>query len=362
MIFSEAKKRIAKVRFSFFLYEVALVFVFIFLLLLIPITLFELLAPQESIFGGILFYGLRGAFIFFGIPLILYLTNLIFESQKSKVIIEEDISPAIGHLRLFKMSKNNYKYQILYGLLIFFLLFLPMDFITYLIVPDMVGYQSAVIGSTNVNYYLGASYNNYFIFLISATIIQISVAFAEETITRALVAKRGSEYFFKMSAVMISSLYFGFAHLFYIVRSNLLFGPTWHPVIWAVEAFIIGIVLAIIVIRKKWIFPAIIAHTLNNIVAAHTIRNFWQGQSFLITTFTVYIPLFIVGILFVVICFLLVWPLSSVKKGLSNGFRMFKKYFKRDSREETKGDTVFRVLIDIFIGFLIFLMGILLSV
>ncbi|MFX1326301.1 MAG: hypothetical protein ACFE8N_15230, partial [Promethearchaeota archaeon] len=84
MIFSETKKRIAKVRFSFFLYEVALVFVFIFLLLLIPLTLFELLTPEESIFGGVLFYGLRGVFIFLGVPLILYLTNLIFESQKSK--------------------------------------------------------------------------------------------------------------------------------------------------------------------------------------------------------------------------------------------------------------------------------------
>ena len=140
---------------------------------------------------------------------------------------------------------------------------------------------------------------------------------------------------------------------------------SWYPILWFFQAFIIGIILSLLVLRKKWILPAIIAHALNNIVAAHTIWSFWQyypNFSFQVLAFFVYIPLFIIGILFIIVCLLLVWPLSSVKRGISNGFALFKTYFKRDTEEKTIGDTLFRVFFDILIGCLIFLMGFLIAV
>ena len=82
MIFSTQKKKIAKVRFIFFLYEIALVFVFLFVLLIIPVFLLPLIAEEGSNLYGILFYLIRAIIVFLGIPLILYLTNLLFESQK----------------------------------------------------------------------------------------------------------------------------------------------------------------------------------------------------------------------------------------------------------------------------------------
>ena len=105
MIFSTQKKKIAKVRFIFFLYEIALVFVFLFVLLIIPVFLLPLIAEEGSNLYGILFYLIRAIIVFLGIPLILYLTNLLFESQK-KMILEEDITPATGHLKLFKVTKK----------------------------------------------------------------------------------------------------------------------------------------------------------------------------------------------------------------------------------------------------------------
>jgi len=355
MVFSDAKKRIAKKRFTFFLYDVAIVFVFIFILLIIPLFTVPLITEEGSVLYGILFYVIRTIIIFLGIPLILYLTNLIFEFQKKKVIINEDISPATGHLKLFKVTKKNYKYQILYGFLIFFLVFLPIDFFTYLFIPEIVGYQAVVLGIKDTNYYLFA--NDYFIFLISAIIIQISVSVTEETIARGFLAKRGSEYFLKMSAVIISSLYFGLGHLAYMLEFI-----SWYPILWFFQAFIIGIILSLVVLRKKWILPVIIAHALNNIVAAHTIWSFWQGISFQVVAFYLYMPLFFYGILFIIVCLILVWPISSVKRGFSNGFRLFKTYFKRDTEEKTIGDTLFRVFFDILIGCLIFLMGFLVAV
>ncbi len=354
MVFSNAKKRIAKKRFTFFLYDVALVFVFIFIILIIPLFIVPLIAEEFSVLFGILFYVIRAIIIFLGIPLILYLTNLIFEFQKKKVIIDEDISPATGHLKLFKVTKKNYKYQILYGFLIFFLVFLPMDFFTYLLIPETIGYQAAVLFKTT-NFYLLEP--NYFLFLTSAIIIQISVSVTEETISRGFLAKRGSEYFFKMSAVIISSLYFGLGHFAYMLEFISL-----YPVLWFFQAFIIGIILSLVVLRKKWILPVIIAHALNNIVATHTIWSFWQGNSFQVVALYVYMPLFFYGVLFIVVCLLLVWPLSSVKRGISNGFALFKTYFKRDTEEKTIGDTLFRVFFDILIGCLIFLMGFLIAI
>jgi len=357
MVFSDAKKRIARKRFTFFLYDVALVFVFIFILLIIPLFTVPLIVKENSVLYGILFYVIRAIIIFLGIPLILYLTNLIFEFQKKKVIIDEDISPATGHLKLFKVTKKNYKYQILYGFLIFFLVFLPMDFFTYLFIPEIVGYQSVVLGIRTTNYYLSPFTNDYFVFLTSAIIIQISVSITEETIARGFLAKRGSEYFLKMSAVIISSLYFGLGHFAYML--NII---SWYPVLWFFQAFIIGIILSLVVLRKKWILPVIIAHALNNIVAAHTIWSFWQGNSFQVVALYVYMPLFFYGILFIAVCLLLVWPFSSVKRGISNGFALFKTYFKRDTEEKTIGDTFFRVFFDILIGCLIFLMGFLIAI
>ena len=357
MVFSNAKKRIAKKRFTFFLYDVALVFVFIFILLIIPLFTVPLIAEEESVLYGILFNVIRAIIIFLGIPLILYLTNLIFEFQKKKVIIDEDISPATGHLKLFKVTKKNYKYQILYGFLIFFLVFLPMDFFTYLLIPETIGYQSVVLGIKTTNYYLSPFTNDYFVFLTSAIIIQISVSITEETISRGFLAKRGSEYYLKMSAVVISSLYFGLGHLAYMLEFI-----SWYPILWFFQAFIIGIILSLVVLRKKWILPVIIAHALNNIVATHTIWNFWQGNSFQVVALNMYMPLFLIGIVFITYCLLIVWPLSSVKRGISNGFALFKTYFKRDTEEKTIGDTLFRVFFDILIGCLIFLMGFLIAI
>jgi membrane protease YdiL (CAAX protease family) len=351
------KKNSAKRRFSFFLYDVALVFVVLFLLLIIPLYLVPFIVEEDSVLYGIFFYVLRAIVVLVGIPLTLYLTNLIFEFQKKKVIIEEDISPATGHLKLFKVSRKNYKYQILYGFLIFFIVFLPIDFFTYLLVPETIVYQAVVIGTRSTNIYLSPLTDSYIIFLISAIIIQLAVGITEETIARGFLAKRGGEYFPKMSAVIISSLYFGLGHLAYLLDLFL-----WYPVLWFVQAFIIGIILSIFVLRKKWILPVIIAHTMNNIVSAHTIWSFWQGVRFQLVIFFIYIPLFIIGILFIVVCVLLVWPLPSVKRGFSNGFEIFRSYFKKEKEERTVGDSLFRVLFDVIIGCLIFLMGMLIAI
>jgi len=351
--FQNRKKKIAKDRFTFFFYEIALVFVFLFVLLIVPVSLIPLIAEEGSILYGILFYLIRAIIILLGIPLILYLTNLLFGSQK-KIILDEDISPSIGHLKMFKMTKKNYKYQFLYGFLLFFLVFLPIDFFTNLLVPEMLEYQAWAVSFTSTNSYLLA--DNYLIFLISVIIIQVSVAVTEEIISRGFLTKRGSVYFFKMSAVIISSLYFGLGHFAYFLNPISQFYPYWFPFVWFSQAFFIGIILALLVLRKKWIFPAIIAHALNNFVAAHAFWGFIRGIDFQIITLYLYYPLLIIGIM------LLVWNYTKIKEGILTGYKVLKTYFRKDAEEDTKGDIIFRIFIDILLGGLIFLMGFLIAI
>lgn len=342
------KKEIARDRLRFFIYEVALGFILITICILIPLFLIPSLVGEGSLLYGILLYSLRAIFVFIGIPLMLIISNLVFESQKRMIIIKEDISSAKGHLKLYKMTNKNYKYQILYGLLIFFLVFLPIDFFGYLLIPDMLEYQASALPDTDI--YL-TSATPYILFLISVIIIQFSVAVTEETISRGLITKRGSEYFFRMSAVMISALYWGFGHFAYFLNPIPGFS-IWYPFIWFLQAFVIGIVLSLFLLRKKWIFPVIIAHTLNNIVSAHAVWSLNNAIDFSVVALYLYLPLLIIG------CVLFIWQFSQIKESLSIGFKMLKSYFKRDNAsEDTKGDIIFRVFFDIIMALIIFLMG-----
>jgi len=280
---------------------------------------------------------------------------LVFDPQKRDLIIEEDVSAAIGHLKLYKMSGKNYKYQILYGILIFFLVFLPIDFFGYFLAPGMLEYQALALSSNLTDVYLLDP--NYFVFLFSLIIIQISVSISEETIFRGVIAKRGGVYYFKYSAVIISSFSWGMAHFAYFLDPISYFYPFWYPIVWFFQAFFIGIILSLLVLRRKWLVPAIIAHALNNIVSAHAVWNLLQGNNFTVVGLYLYYPLLIIG------CMLFVWYYSRIKEGFSIGIGMLKTYFKREEKfEKNKGDSIVRVLFDILMGLIIFLMSFMVSV
>ncbi len=349
------KKEIALKRFRFFYQEIVWAFIIIFVFLLIPLFLIPLIVGKGSPLYGILFYSIRALLVFIGIPLIFPLSNLVFESQKRNIIITEDISPARGHLKLYKITKKNYKYQILYGILIFFLVFLPIDFFTYLLIPRMIEYQAVSLAFTTTNTYLVS--NSYFVFLISVIIIQFSIAIAEESISRGLLTKRGSEHFFSLSAVIISALYWGLGHFAYFLDPISRSYPIWYPFIWFLQAFVIGIILSLIVLRRKWLFPVIMAHTINNIISAHVVWSYWKGSSFTLVALYVYYPLLIIGV------FLFVWYYALIKDSLLIGFKMLGTYFKQDqSIEKTKGDVVFRIFFDIILGIIIFIMGFIIAI
>ncbi|MFX1409339.1 MAG: CPBP family intramembrane glutamic endopeptidase [Promethearchaeota archaeon] len=343
------KKIILKERFRFLFIEVIWFFIVIFGFLFLSISLLDLIFDDNSVLYGILFYFERAILILLAVPVAFFISKFLSESQKREIILEEDISPSKGFFRLYKITKKNYKYQLLYGFLIFLLVFLPLDFFTYLLVPDMINYQAISLGLKTTNVYL---FEDYFIFLIAVILIQFCISFSEETISRGFITKRGSEQINRISAVLIASLYWGLGHFAYFFDDVSRDFPFWFPFIWFIEAFIIGIILSLLVLRRKWIFPVILAHALNNIVSAHVLWNFLQGNDFATIALYLYYPLLIFGIE------LLIWQFPRIKESFSIGFNLLKSYFKNE-REYVKSfsDKLFLIFIDVLIGVLAFLIG-----
>ena len=345
----ENQKRILiKERFRF-VAEVFLVFLGIFLFLLIPRVLYPIFIDKKNVLFGPIYYLLRALAILIAIPVFLFISNIVFESQKKNIILEEDLTPASAHIQLYSISKENFKYQLLYGLLILFIVFIPLDFLGYYLFPATLEYTAVALSSQSTDSYLLA---NYSIFLFSVLVIQISVAVYEESLTRGFLTIRGCEYFHKISAVIIPSLYFGLMHFAYFLNPASRNFPIWIPFIWFLQTFFVAILLSIFIIRKKKIFPLIFAHALNNIISAHAVWNYLQGNDFMVITMYLYLPLLIVsGILFI-------WQFPRIKNGISDGFSEIKTYFKVNIKNgEAKGDIYFRILFDIAIGLIILLIG-----
>ncbi|MFW9770777.1 MAG: CPBP family intramembrane glutamic endopeptidase [Candidatus Thorarchaeota archaeon] len=339
----------------YFLVEILIIFLGIFLFLLIPTFVPNLVVDVNSRAYEPLYFLFRAFIILAAIPIFLIVSNFALQSQKRKLILKEDVSPSKNFINLLRIPERNYKYQLLYGLLLLFLVFIPLDFFTYLIFPNMLEYLTIAL-----DVYSPASFNSYLLesysyFIISVLIIQSSVAIYEESLSRGFLANRGSDYLNNMSAVIMSSFFFGLGHFSYIFTSYTIDLPILFPIIWFLQTFFVGIILAMVVIRKRWLFPAFFAHAINNIISANTIWNYLQGNSFFPFSLYLYCPLLVISLL------LLIWQFRRIKEGLSIGVREFGAYFKNDTTiKENTSHKIVRIIADFLFGLIIYIIGIIL--
>jgi membrane protease YdiL (CAAX protease family) len=317
--------------------------------------LLPLLIGHDSIVFSLIFNIIRTLIIVFTIPLVLLLSNKFNVVQKHELKVKKDISPFRMQFKLFKITKKNYKYQILHGLLLLFLVFIPLNFSIYLLFPNLILYQSISLTFNLQHSYL--LFEDYSLFLIFVIIIQTSVSISEETLFRGFIAKRGAEHFNKVSAALISAYYFGFMEfILYLNPLSPLF-PFWFPFIRFLSSFLIGLILSLTIIRKKWLLPLIFAHSINNILLMHIYWYLLRGNEFLPVILYLYVPLLVISLI------ILIWRFALIKESLSIGLNMLKVYIKNDKKErEENSDRYFRILFDIVIGFFIFLIGMLIVV
>ena len=331
----------------YFLMEAIIVFFGIFFFL-IPTIFIPYIEDLDALYG-ISFYALRAILAFLAVVIFLYVSNFAMEKRKRAIIVESDSSPSKNFRNLFSIKKSNFKYQILYGILLLFLLFIPLDYFTYLLLPQIIPFSANSLLLNVTNSYLEKSY---LVFIISAIIIQFSVAFYEEAISRGFLTNRGNDYVPKMSAIMISSVFFGMGHFTYILNVPSLGFFILLPIIWCIEAVVIGIILSMLVMRRRWIFPAIFAHAINNVISAHVIWNYFQGNDFTILAIFFYPTLLVIGLV------LLILNYSLIRDALSLGFKDLITYFKNDTRiKEPTDHKIIRIILDILFGVLIFIFG-----
>jgi membrane protease YdiL (CAAX protease family) len=352
----ERKKRLIILeRFRFIINEVVWVFILTSLLLVLQWFLQSLIIDTGSFLFGLFIYLIRTLAIILFIPLVLLASNKLVGSRARDIYKEENISPSSGYWKLFKVTKKNYNYQVLYGILIFFFVFLPLNFLLFALIPFMIEYEALNLSLDVQNAYL--LINNYSLFLIAAIIVQISISFSEEALYRGLLTKRGSEYYNKVSAVMISSYSYGFINfLFFFEPISSLFA-IWFPIVWFLKEFLIGLILSFVILRKKWILPLIIGNFLNNMVFVHAIWNYLQGNDLLNVILYIYLPFLIIGVV------LAIWQFSRIKESLQIGLTTLKTYVKNDEEiDESNADKYFRIMFDFIFGFFVFLMGILIAV
>ena len=350
-LISYNRREIASKRFRFLFYEIAPIFLMIFIFLILEWILLPLIVNQTSELFGMLFYLIRALAIFLVIILFLFISNKMktTNSQPAK----KEIALHIGYLKLYKMTKKNYLYQLLYSCLLFFLILIPIEFLFTFFLPETIPYRAVSLILRRENSYLLIT--DISVFLIFTIIIQLSLSFTEETIFRGLITKRGSEYFNKMSAVMISTFSFTFMEFF--LNPIILTISYYFGVIWFIKSFVIGLVLSLTIVRRKWLIPLIIAKTIDSIITSLIIWDFLRGGNFTQLLSFIYIPLLIISLLLVIL------QGSRIKESVQIGIKMIKSYSRKDiTVDETSGDKVFRILFDVFLAFLLFLFGILISV
>ena len=353
MILNQIKRTLAKKRVRFLFYEIALTFLVIFLISSLESVLLSLKSNPEVL--GMIFYVIRAIIVFLAIPFTISFMKRLTGPSEKEMSEKTKISVLKSHFMLYKISKSNYKYQLLYGILLLFLVFLPLNFFLYLLIPEMITYRFISSALILQNSYLFI--DNFIIIFILSVIIQISIAFVEETIYRGFVNKRGSEHFNEISAAFISAYSYAFLSLLYFLSPAGINTYNWFPLIWLIASFMIGLILSLLTLRKKWLFPAIFAHSISNIIMISMIWCFFNGWNYFELITFIYTPLLCVSLI------LLLSQYKRIRDGISIGMEMLRKYFKNDEEvDERNNDKYFRIFFDIVIGFLVFLLGFLITI
>ncbi|MCP4764510.1 MAG: CPBP family intramembrane metalloprotease [archaeon] len=262
----------------------------------------------------------------------------------------DDISPNKEVFSVFRITKNNARYQFLYGILFIFLFLIPLDFVINAI-PGVMEYQFNSLtslpgadGSNPKNAYLeSGNITNYIVFVL---FISICVGIHEEHFTRNVCVSRGRRYVGVYSSIIIFSIYFGIGHFSYLTlyigdpNFNIYFI---YAIIWFIVAFIMGSAFALFFIKKRYIWPLIFAHFINNVVSITVTWLFNTiGLSYLTITIFLYLPCLIVGII------LAIKFKSKIIFALGEYRKIFPNYFKEIKK--TKAKVILIVFIDLLLA------------
>ena len=337
---------IAPRRFYIFL-ETFLVMLVSFLIWIGVSYLVDLIPETGNPYQNLFNYSLSVIYLIIAVILSLTFVQLVF--HKSSLPMIKSAPPLKETVTLFTFKK--FGKQLFYTLLLLFLVYIPLDFITYAI-PGGLEFTQKSLGGSEVNVFL--SFTNFGQFILYGTLLYLMVGFREELLYRGYMTIRSEKYVNPGSAVVMSSIFFGFSHLGYLIiglyQGTVNLAQDLHPaLIWTVGAFFVGSVSAVFILKKRMIWPIILAHTLNNVISSSVLWlngvnnvNFWDIAKFL------YLPLLGVSVLIVIIFF------REVKSGVKAYFGIFKSYKEVIPERNPRGKAV---IADIIFGLIFWAIG-----
>lgn len=337
---------IAPRRFYIFL-ETFLVMLISFLLWIGITNLVNLLPETGNPYQELFKFAL--SVIYLIIAVVLALTFVQFVFHKSSLPMKESAPPIKETFSLFTFKK--FGKQLFYALLLLFLVYIPLDFLTYAI-PGSLEFSQQSFGGTGVNIYL--TFTNFGSFILYGTLLHLMVGFREELLFRGYVTMRSEKYVNPGSAVVMSSIFFGFSHFGYLIiglfRGTVNLAQDFLPaLLWTIGAFFVGSVSAVFILKKRMIWPIILAHALNNVISSSVLwLNGVHNVSFLDLSKWLYLPLIGVSIIVGIIFF------REVKSGVKEYFGIFKSYKESIPEKKPRGKAV---TADIIFGLIFWVIG-----
>ena len=151
-LISYNRREIASKRFRFLFYEIVPIFLMIFIFLILEWILLPFIVNQTSELFGMLFYLIRALAIFLVIILFLFISNKM--RSKNSQPAKKELALHTGYLKLYKMTRKNYLYQLLYSCLLFFLILIPIEFSFSFFLPETIHYRAVSLILRRENNYL----------------------------------------------------------------------------------------------------------------------------------------------------------------------------------------------------------------
>jgi len=294
----------------------------------------------------------------FSVVLSYYAINYVYPVNSHTVANEKDSltltpvshkSSSLRESELFSGFKfTNFGKQIRDGLLLLCIVYTPLDFISYLI-PGVLQFSADLLQATKSD-----DPENYFIFspilmLIVTLCIHCCVALREEFVYRGVFLTYGSKQLSKSAAFIASVVMFGLAHFNYFFSAGAKNMSIFFSFWWGCNAVVIGITAALYYDVNKKIFPIIIAHFLNNVISAYSVRFFALGRPFWTSSgLFLYLPIIVFGAVSLIVS----KRIRCVAKEHINHFKNLMRDYK-DGHEEKK-DYLIDIVFFLILWFLTF--------
>jgi membrane protease YdiL (CAAX protease family) len=260
---------------------------------------------------------------------------------RNKMPLKEAAPPYKETSSLFTFK--NFGMQIFYSMLILFFVYIPLDFISYSIPGSLEFTRKSFSETTYINF------TNFGFFILFALLMHLMVGIREEFFFRGFTTIRSEKYLITGSSVVISSMYFALSHFTYIFYSTDVLHDLIPSLIWTLGAFYVGSVSAVFILKKRRIWPIILAHFLNNVISITVLwLNTTHGIYFWDIAKWLYSPLLGVSLILFILFF------REVKTGIKSYFSVFHSYRDNIPDKNTRAKII---AADIIFGLLFWAAG-----